>query len=46
MDRGFAMLASMYANTHTKSGGFKIADFQPYEVDEPISLEAALENWD
>jgi hypothetical protein len=47
IDRGFALLASMYANTHTKNGGFKTADFQPFEDDDkPISLVAAMENWD
>ncbi|WP_325435979.1 phage tail assembly protein T [Pseudomonas nitroreducens] len=47
MDRGFAMLASMYANAHTKNGGFKISDFQPHEADDkPISLDEAMERWE
>lgn len=46
-DRGFAMLCALLANLNTKRGGFKLADFLPYEADDkPISLEVAMDEWD
>ncbi|WP_256675707.1 hypothetical protein [Pseudomonas sp. R5(2019)] len=39
------MLATLYANTHSKDGGYKIYDFMPHEVEAPISLDQAMESW-
>lgn len=45
MEHSSALLASMYANAHSKDGGFKIHQFAPH-FDEPvISLQEAMENW-
>lgn len=45
LDNGFALLASMYANTHSK-GGFHLRDFAPYHDDDPVlTLEQAMETW-
>lgn len=39
------MLAAMYANAHSKKGGYVLYDFAPH-IDEPeISLEQAMERW-
>jgi len=35
----------LYANAHSKRGGFKLYDFTPYEDEPPVSLEAAMETW-
>jgi len=45
IDRGFAMLASMYANAHTKTGGYKLWYFTPYEEEPPVSLDDAMKTW-
>lgn len=45
LDNGFALLASMYANAHSKHGGFKIRDFAPYNDEPEIDLNTAMEAW-
>lgn len=40
-----AMLAAMYANAHSKDGGFKLTDFAPYHDQPAMSLEAAMKEW-
>lgn len=45
LDTGFALLASMYANTHSKTGGYKVRDFAPYQDEPEIDLDTAMENW-
>ncbi|NBA95504.1 hypothetical protein GUY40_11105 [Pseudomonas sp. R5(2019)] len=45
VERGSALLATLYANTHSKDGGYKIYDFMPHEVEAPISLDQAMESW-
>ncbi|WP_438287525.1 phage tail assembly protein T [Pseudomonas syringae] len=45
VERGSAMLAMMYANVNYKDGPYKIFDFMPHEVEQPISLEQAMESW-
>lgn len=45
MDRGFALLASMYANAHSKNGGFAIHDFLPHESAPAPTLEQAMKTW-
>ena len=45
VERGAALLATLYANTHTKDGGFKIYDFMPHEVEAAISLDDAMKSW-
>ncbi|MCY1287202.1 hypothetical protein D9M68_176630 [compost metagenome] len=45
IERGSALLATLYANTHSKRGGFKLDDFMPH-ADEPVlTLERAMETW-
>ncbi len=39
------MLATLYANVHSKNGGYKIYDFMPHDAEQPLSLEQAMESW-
>lgn len=39
------MLATLYANTHTKLGGYKIYDFMQHDSERPPSLEEAISTW-
>jgi hypothetical protein len=45
IEYGTAMLASLYANTHTKNGGFTVVDFMPHESERPVTLEEAMKSW-
>ena len=45
VERGAAILAAMYANTHSKNGGFGLHDFAPYHDPPPITLEQAMKDW-
>jgi hypothetical protein len=45
VERGVALLASMYANTHTKKGGFTIFDFMSHDSEQAVTLEQAMETW-
>jgi hypothetical protein len=45
IERGTAMLATLYANSKSKDGGFKIYDFMPHDAERPMTLEQAMESW-
>ena len=45
IERGAAMLATLYANTKSKKGGYKIYDFMLHDSEQPLTLEQALEAW-
>ncbi len=46
IEQSIAMIASMYANAHSKKGTtFSQKDFMPHADDAPISLEDALKSW-
>lgn len=45
VERGSALLATLYANVHSKHGGHKITDFMPHEEETVLSLEQAMESW-
>lgn len=45
VERGAALLATLYANAHTKNGGYRIYDFMPHEEEGPISLDEAMKAW-
>lgn len=45
VERGAALLATLYANARSKDGGYKIFDFMPHEEEPPISLEEAMNKW-
>lgn len=45
VERGAALLATLYANAHSKQGGYKLFDFMPHEEEPPVSLETAMEKW-
>lgn len=45
VERGSALLATLYANAHSKNGGFAIYDFMPNEEPPPVTLEQAMEAW-
>lgn len=40
-----ALLASMFANTKSKHGGYTIYDFAPHHDEPPLTLEQAMERW-
>lgn len=44
VERGAALLASLYANTHSK-GGYTLSDFAPYHDQPEMTLDEAMENW-
>ena len=48
VDFGSAQLAAMYANANTKNGGYKPADFMPYQdhSEAEISMEEAMAKWE
>ncbi|VVN73985.1 hypothetical protein [Pseudomonas fluorescens] len=39
------MLAALYANCHSKDGGYKIYDFMPHDAEKAMTLEQAMESW-
>lgn len=39
------MLATLYANSHSKDGKYKIYDFMPNDVEPPLTLDQAMESW-
>ncbi|WP_054889159.1 MULTISPECIES: phage tail assembly protein T [Pseudomonas] len=45
IERGSALLATLYANTHTKDGGYKVYDFMPHESEPAMTLEEAMRTW-
>ena len=45
VERGAAMLAAMYANAHSKDGGFRVNDFAPHLDEPPVTLQQAMEMW-
>nr|WP_082816396.1 hypothetical protein [Pseudomonas citronellolis] len=45
VERGSALLATLYANSHSKNGGFKLYDFMPHESEPVLTLEQAMETW-
>lgn len=45
VERGAALLASLYANAHSKDGGYKLHDFAPYHDAPTLSLDQAMEQW-
>lgn len=45
IERGTAMLATLYANSHSKDGGFKIYDFMPHDSEPALTLEQAMDAW-
>lgn len=45
VEAGSALLAALYANTHSKNGGHKVTDFMPHKEEDPISLDQAMQHW-
>ncbi len=45
VERGAALLATLFANSKTKNGGWKLTDFMPHEDEQPIDLESAMKEW-
>jgi hypothetical protein len=45
IERGAALLASLYANSHSKQGGYSLTDFAPYHDEPVVSLDQAMESW-
>jgi hypothetical protein len=45
VERGSALLAMLYANAHSKNGGYSIFDFMPNMDEPPLTLEQAQERW-
>jgi len=35
----------MYANAHSKNGGYKLFDFMPHEKEPELTLEQAMKDW-
>lgn len=46
MERGAALLATLFANSKSKHGGFRIVDFMPHEEELAIELEQAKDEWE
>lgn len=46
IERGFALLATLYANRNSSAPTpFKIYDFMPHESEPEMTLEEALASW-
>ena len=45
VERGSALLATLYANNHSKDGGYKLFDFMPHEAEPELSLDEAIDSW-
>ena len=45
VESGTAQLAMLYANSHSRHGGYKIFDFMPHEAERAVSLDEAVESW-
>jgi hypothetical protein len=45
VERSSALLATLYANSHSKNGGFRLSDFMPHEEESAVSLEQAMATW-
>ena len=45
VERGSALLATLYANSKSKNGGYKIYDFMAHEEESVPTLEEAMETW-
>lgn len=45
VEHGTALLATLYANAHSKDGGHQLHDFAPYHDEPPMDLERAMERW-
>ncbi|MFJ4589061.1 hypothetical protein ACIP1Z_17445 [Pseudomonas moraviensis] len=45
IERSVALLSAIYANRHSKDGGFKITDFIPHERERELGLDEAMEAW-
>jgi hypothetical protein len=45
VEHGFATLAAMYANAHSKDGGYTLHDFAPYHDEPAITLDRAMKDW-
>lgn len=45
IERGSALLATLYANVHSKHGGHKLYDFMPHEDEPAMTLEQAMATW-
>ena len=45
VERGAALLATLYANSHSKAGGYSVYDFMPHEDEPEMTLEQAMEEW-
>ena len=45
IERGTALLATLYTNTHTKDGGYTVYDFMPHESAPALTLEEAMKTW-
>tara|TARA_R110001592_G_scaffold65634_3_gene201233 strand:+ start:9517 stop:9660 length:144 start_codon:yes stop_codon:yes gene_type:complete len=45
IERATATLAAIYANAHSKAGGYTYYDFMPHENEPEIDLEDAMASW-
>ncbi len=46
VERGTALLATLYANAHSSNDGYKLTDFAPYHDEPAMTLEQAMEQWE
>lgn len=45
LEYGFAQMLTMYANSKSKYGGYRLCDFMPHQPEQPITLEEAMKSW-
>jgi len=45
VERGAALLATLYANSKSKNGGYQLYDFAPHHDAPVMTLERAMEEW-
>jgi len=45
VERGSALLATLYSNMHSRDGGYRLYDFMPHEPEPELTLEEAMKQW-
>ena len=45
VENGSALLATLYANSKSKNGGYRLYDFAAHHDEPPLSLDKAMEDW-
>ena len=45
VERGAALLATLFANSKSKNGNYRIYDFMPHDEEPAVDLDTAMKEW-